>query len=82
MLIEYKLHLDIENAKCINTLNAFEENSFENRTIGLVVRLKNDRNGHGFAPKWAWLLKILHALRMQEYTRTSPLQILDPPLMR
>ena len=24
---------------------------------GLVVCLKNDQNGRGFAPKWAWLLK-------------------------
>ena len=51
------------------TLECSSRNLFENRSIGqvgLVVRLKNERNGCGFAQKWAWLLKI-HA---QPYIRT------------
>ena len=61
------------------TLECFRKNSFENRLIGLVelvVCLKNERNGRGFAQKWAWLLKI-HA---QQYIRIPLLKILDPPL--
>ena len=40
--------------------HALAENSLKNRSIGLVgliVSLKNDRNGRGFPPKWAWLQK-------------------------
>ena len=40
------------------TLACLAENSFKNRSIGLVgliVSLKNNRNGRGFASKWAWL---------------------------
>ena len=40
------------------SLACLAENSFKNRSVGLVgliVSLKNDRNGRGLAPKWAWL---------------------------
>ena len=46
----------------------------ENRSIGLVglvVCLKNDRNGRGLAPKWAWLLKFC--------ARFARMTILLPP---
>ena len=46
--------------------------------VELVVCLKNERNGRGFAQKWAWLLKI----RTQPYIRTTLLEILDLPLCR
>ena len=55
--------------------HALAENSFKNRSIGLVgliVSLKNDRNGRGFAPKWAWLQNCTIGTLLQE--------ILDPPL--
>ena len=45
------------------TLECFRRNLLENRSIGLVVGLKNDRNGHGLVQKWAWLLKYACASR-------------------
>jgi hypothetical protein len=66
--------------------HASAENSFENRSIGLVghvgagsFSLKNARNGRGLGPKWAWLPKLRARNTMTE--SDIPLQqILDPPL--
>ena len=52
------------------TLECFRRNSFENRSIGLVglvVCLKNERNGRGFARKWAWPIKLARASRAKVY---------------
>ena len=64
------------------TMECFRRNSFENRSIGLVglvVCLKNDRSGRGFAPEWAWLLKFCACFTHKTIT-TPLLEILGPPL--
>ena len=49
--------------------------------VRLIICLKNDRNGCGFAPEWAWLLKVSRVLLAQELIRTPLLEILDLPLL-
>ncbi|MCG8626262.1 MAG: hypothetical protein MJE68_30230, partial [Proteobacteria bacterium] len=49
--------------------------------VGLMVSLKNDENGRGFAPKWAWLHNFCPRFACN-CTLGTPLQeILDPPLI-
>ena len=60
------------------TLACVSRKLFENRSMGLVVSLKNNRNGRGSLQN----AKISCALCAQQYNRNPFQEILDPPLLK
>ena len=64
--------------------HALAENSFKNRSIGLVgliVSLQNDRNGRGFPQSERGFKNFTRALRATILLGTPLHKILDPPLL-